>query len=246
MPKNPLNIAKINQLLVFYGLEDYTVVVHEKLASTNKYAQDNLDQLTNNSVIVCEQQLAGVGRNDKAWLSRAYTDLTVSLIHSFPLDFSYELLPLVIAVAVNRLFKTLAVATKIKWPNDIYLLDKTKVAGILQTAHIQASKRHIITGIGLDNIGSWERNNLLVNLIKQVEATIAEYKTFGFTMLGQEWLDNCIHHRQLISLYKGTNLLDRGIHIDLTSNGGITLQGGLSDNVREYSGSAISLIIEDL
>jgi len=227
------------------GLNNYKVMTHEELASTNKYALENIKQLENNSVIVCEGQSAGLGRNGKVWSSRPYIDISVSFVHKFPLDFDYELLPLVIAVAVNRLFKQLRVSTKIKWPNDIWQLNKTKIAGILLSAKIHANERYIVTGIGLNNIENWERNNLLINLITHVENVLSEYKIFGFAIVRQEWLDNCIHYRKVISLYQGGELLDHGIHIDLTSNGKIVIEDQNNGEIREYSGSTISLIFED-
>src|SRR5579863_1616704 len=213
---NKYNHNQISHKLMQAGLSNYTVIIHEELVSTNTYALDNIGQLKNNSVIVCEGQSAGLGRNGKAWTSRPYIDISASFVHKFPLDFDYELLPLVMAVAVNRLFKQLRVNTKIKWPNDIWLSNKTKIAGILLSAKIHANERNIVTGIGLNNIENWERNNLLLNLIIHVENVLSEYKTFGFAIVRQEWLDNCIHYRKVISLYQGNELLDHGVHIDLT------------------------------
>ena len=246
MPDNPFDLNKLNALLALAGLKHYNITIHKQLDSTQSYALEHIEKFSDNSVIVCETQVAGVGRNGKVWTSRPYTDIMVSFVHEFPFEFEYELLPLVIAVALNRLFKYLRVATKIKWPNDIYLPDKTKIAGILQSARVLENKRCIITGIGLNNIANWERNNLLVELIHQINNVLSQYKVFGFTALHQEWLDNCIHHRKMISLYKGNKLLDRGIHIDLSQTGKIRIKDQNSGSVREYSGSAISLIIEDL
>lgn len=245
MSKNSFNLSEINQLLLKSKLDNYNVVIHEELASTNTYALNNIKQLSNNSVIVCENQTAGIGRNGKTWSSKAYIDVIASFVHTFTLDFEYELLPLVIAVAINRLFKHLRVTTKVKWPNDIWLPDKTKIVGILQSAKIHANERYIITGVGLNNIQNWERNDLLVNLIKQVNNVLSEYKIFGFAIFRQEWLDNCIHYKKRISLYRGDDLLDSGIHIDLTIDGKIMIKDQNNGMVRGYSGSTISLIIED-
>lgn len=239
---------QIAQKLIQSGLGNYKVMIHEELASTNTYALDHIEQLENNSVIVCEGQSAGLGRNGKTWTSRPYLDMSVSFVHKFPLDFDYELLPLVIAVAVNRLFKQLRISTKIKWPNDIWTcsrIDKIKIAGILLSAKIYANERYIVSGIGLNNIENWERNNLLINLITHVENVLSEYKVFGFAIVRQEWLDNCTHYRKVISLYQGGELLDHGIHIDLTSNGKIVIEDKNNGEIREYSGSTVSLIFED-
>ncbi len=242
---NKLNSNHIQQKLAQLGLNSYKVSIFEKLDSTNTYALNNIAQFENNSVIVCERQTAGTGRNGKVWTSRPYIDLSVSVIHKFPLDFDYELLPLVIAVAVNRLFKQLRIGTKIKWPNDIWLLDKTKAAGILLSAKIYANCRYIVTGIGINNIDNWERNDLLLKLIVHIENMLSEYKIFGFATCRREWLDNCVHYNKQISLYQDNKLLDNGTHIDLTNDGKIVLKSQNSGNICEYRGSAISLIIEN-
>jgi biotin-(acetyl-CoA carboxylase) ligase len=242
---NRLNPQQIKQKLAQLGRPDYNVMVYEELASTNTYALDNIAQFENNSVIVCERQNAGMGRNGKIWTSRPYIDLSVSFVHKFPLDFEYELLPLVIAVAVNRLFKQLRVSAKIKWPNDIWLLDNKKAAGILLSAKVYNNYRYIVSGIGLNNIDNWERNELLLNLIIHIENVLSEYKLFGFATVRQEWLDNCMHYRREISLYQDNKLLDNGIHVDLTNDGKIVLKSQSSGNICEYKGSAISLIVEN-
>lgn len=246
MVENLFNLVTIGRLLEQYGLNHYSVIIKPELESTNNYALENIEQLSDNSVIVCEKQTSGQGRGGKVWKSQAYIDVTASLIHKFPLDFNYELLPLVISVAVNRLFKQLRVATKVKWPNDIWLLDKTKVVGILLAAKTVGDERYIVTGIGLNNIQNWERNGLLVDLIKQVNDVLMEYKVFGFALFRQEWLDNCIHHRKIISLYQHGQLLARGMHMDLTNNGKIILKDQNSSVISEYFGATISLTIEDL
>ncbi|MCC2625867.1 MAG: biotin--[acetyl-CoA-carboxylase] ligase [Burkholderiales bacterium] len=241
---NRLNADLIEQKLAQLGQKDYKVVIFEELDSTNTYALNNLAQFANNSVIVCENQSAGTGRNGKIWSSRPYVDLSVSFIHKFTLDFNYELLPLVIAVAVNRLFKQLRVSAKIKWPNDIWLPDNTKVAGILLSAKIQTNCRYIVAGIGLNNIHDWERNQFLADLIMHVEQVLSEYKIFGFATIRREWLDNCIHYHKKISLYQNNKLLDIGIHIDLASDGKIVLKSENTGSISKYNGSAISLIVE--
>lgn len=245
MSQNPFNLNELGSLLDQSDLSHYNIIIHQQLDSTQMYALNNIHKFADNSVIVCENQISGIGRNGKVWVSRPYKDLMISFVHKFPLELKYDLLPLVIAVAVNRLFRHLQVAAKIKWPNDICLPDKTKVAGVLQSAKTLTNDRYIITGIGLDNIGNWERNKLLAELIKQVNNCLSEYKIFGFAVFRQEWLDNCIHYRKKISLYQAQNLLDSGIHTNLSVDGKIMIKDQNSGIIKEYSGSAISLIIED-
>jgi biotin-(acetyl-CoA carboxylase) ligase len=200
MSDNIFNQQQIQYLLKQFLLDKYRVTILDKVDSTQNYAMQNLENLASNSVIVAEEQTVGRGRNGKVWTAKPCIDITASFIYKFALDFEYDLLPLVIAIAVNRLFKHLRVVTKIKWPNDILLPDKTKIAGVLIESKVCRNDRYLIIGIGIDNINSWNRNNLLVSLIQQVNNILSEYQIFGFATIRREWLDNCIHCGSRISL----------------------------------------------
>ena len=226
------NLAKLEQ-------NNYTVKIIDEINSTNTYILNNIGSLDNKTVVSAELQISGRGRNNKIWLSKIATDLTVSFLYLFPLEFNYELLPLVVGVSLNRLLKQYRIPNLIKWPNDIYSKDTGKIAGILLESGIRDNKRFVVVGIGLDNILDLERALLLSSLIYHMEHVIAEYSVFGFAMFRQEWLDNCLHYNKKISLYKNGNLLDSGVNIDLTSTGDLVIKS--KNQIKEYNGNNISL-----
>jgi biotin-(acetyl-CoA carboxylase) ligase len=239
------SINIIRQMLSVLNLESYKLVILDRVDSTNNYALDNLADMGEKALIVTEMQTDGRGRNGKKWFSRPGVDITLSFVHRFEADLAHEFLPLTSAVAINRLFKQYRVATKIKWPNDIWLDNETKVAGILQESKIVDGSRYVITGIGLDNIHNWDRNDIVSSLTNHIEHVFSEYALFSFAVLRQEWLDNCFHKGRLISLYQAGELLDSGIHVDLTQDGKIIVQDIITHEIRAYSGSKISLIVEN-
>lgn len=244
MLNQKFNLQLINNILSIHLLNDYVVKIFEELHSTNKYALDNSHQLDNRSVIVCEYQSSGHGRNGKSW-AHTVNDIAVSVIYFLPPDVNYDLLPLVIAVAVNRMFKQNRISAKIKWPNDILMLDHRKVAGILIESKKIKDLRSIVIGVGINNVNHLDKNELLVSIIKHINNTFNEYQTFGFALLRQEWLDNCIHYNQIISLYRNKVLLDKGLHTDLTNDGKIKIRKIHTGEIMEYSGSTISLVVEE-
>lgn len=223
----------------------------EEIGSTNTYIKDNLHNISNGAIVTAEFQAKGRGRDDsKSWNSKIAHDIAVSFLKIFPLEFSYELLPLIIAVGVNRLFKQLRVKTKIKWPNDIYLsgssdliAKRIKVGGILVESITRNDSRYVIIGIGINNIvdDSISRDELFINLMKHVQNVLTEYNTFGFSLLRREWLDNCIHYKKNVKITKQEKLVDKGIHVDINDFGKLQIKSSISGNIKEYSTTSLSL-----
>ena len=230
---------KIKDNLCKLELSSYNVKILEETNSTNTYILNNIGAFSNKTIVSTEFQSDGRGRNNKIWVSKIATDLTVSFLYFFPVDFNYELLPLVVAVCLNRLLKQYRISNFIKWPNDIYMQEGDKIAGILLESGIRENKRFVVVGIGLDNHLNIDRSELLTSLINHMEHVIAEYSVFGFAMFRREWLDNCIHYNKQVSLYKNGKILDSGINIDLTTTGNLVIKS--KNQIKEYNGSSISL-----
>ncbi|MBI2258131.1 MAG: biotin--[acetyl-CoA-carboxylase] ligase [Flavobacteriia bacterium] len=122
--------------------------------STNNYVANmmNNSQIAHGTVILAEHQTNGKGQREAKWESEANKNLTfslflknepISIVNGFYLNkiISISLINLLIS---NRIF------AKIKWPNDIYVLDK-KIAGILIENNIKNEKiDSSIIGVGLN------------------------------------------------------------------------------------------------
>lgn len=236
-----------------HGLDNYAIKLLPEVDSTNTYAFCNLNNLSNRTIVVAELQSGGRGRGDKRWISKIATDLTVSFLYFFPLHFSCELLPLIAAVAVNRLLKQYRISNYIKWPNDIYLANgggdgfvpfNGKIAGILLQSGIHCEQRFVIIGIGINNSFSWCRNKLLASLVAHMEHVVQEYSVFGFAMLRQEWLDNCLHYNKTVKLYHEQKLITSGLNTDLTLEGKLVVKN--KNGEYEYISGSLSLLIDDM
>lgn len=237
---NWLNQEQINSLLMTHEINHQIIILGETL-STNTYSLNNINSYSRPTIISCELQTSGRGRFGRKWLSKIATDLTSSLIYQLPANFNLSILPLIIAVAVNRLLKHYQVKNQIKWPNDIYS-NGNKICGILVENVLRNQQNNVVIGIGLDNIGNWERNQLLANLVREVDNSLREYQLFGFPLLRREWLDNCIHYQTQITLTQDNQFLARGMHCDLSETGELVVK--TAQGIQKFSSSTISLIMD--
>lgn len=217
---------------------NHQLVILDSIPSTNTYALENINTLPDKTIISCNWQYAGRGRFERRWLSTIAHDLTVSFIYHFERDINIALLPLVSAIAVNRLLKNYSITNKIKWPNDIYV-DQQKVAGILVESRISTNMSKVVIGIGLDNFRNWERNQLLADLTLVLDNILSEFVLFGFALIRREWLDNCMHINDEVSLIENGIEIARGVHHDIGTNGELIIK--TEDQLKSFSSSLISL-----
>lgn len=261
---NRLSLQRLNALFNLKHLSEYNLVIFQELCSTNSKLLENLELYPHKTILITEKQIQGKGRQQKSWVSEPFVDLTLSILYKFSVDFIHELMPLVMAVAIIRLLKMYGVKAQIKWPNDIYLLaNRQKISGILVESRFidnpslnsnmnnQVSPsigstalskflRGVVIGIGLDNIWGYERNELLADLILHVDTVIKEYEIFGFSLLRQEWVDNCIHYMQPIQILQNDKVVDKGICLGLNIDGKIQIKSELANHqIKSYSPTSI-------
>jgi BirA family biotin operon repressor/biotin-[acetyl-CoA-carboxylase] ligase len=106
-------------------------------------------------VIATEQQSAGRGRLGRAWHSPAGENLYVSLLLR-PARPAAEIPPLTLlaGAAVAQALARLGFAPRLKWPNDVQLIEGggvRKVAGILTEMSSEGGQvGHVVVGLGLN------------------------------------------------------------------------------------------------
>lgn len=219
---------------------NYKPIILDDIDSTNNYALNHIMQFDGPTVISCELQSAGKGRFGKVWTSKLAHDITMTLVYQLPSNINLSLFPINMAVAINKTLKKYDLNTKIKWPNDIYY-NGEKICGILVENVLRNNKNNVIIGIGIDNIKNLERNQLIIDILFEVNKIIIEYQLNGSKNILSEWLDNCMHYKQLVSLVKhGTHIID-GIHSGVGENGEILITN--ADKIYSFSSSAYSLHI---
>lgn len=122
-----------------------TIFWVEEAKSTNSVVSAAADRLEHGTAAAAHAQTAGRGQRGNSWESEPGKNLTFSVLlkpKSLPASRQFEISEIV-AIAVAKVLRD-ELGTddiKIKWPNDIYYLDK-KIVGIL----IENS----LTGVGID------------------------------------------------------------------------------------------------
>lgn len=104
------------------------------------------------TVLIAEEQTAGVGRRARAWSSPAGSGIYLSVLlrpHEVPFA-EYGSLAVVAGLAVTDLTAELGVDAVMKWPNDVLAgPDRGKCAGILAEA-VAGDEGAVVLGIGLN------------------------------------------------------------------------------------------------
>ncbi len=122
----------------------YQLIHLDSVDSTQSYAIRNFNNFIGDTLVVCNLQTAGYGRQHSKWL-----DSSQNLAFSFVFNYSINLnesfkLAVYIAKALNTVLQRHHLNTLIKWPNDIYL-DK-KISGMI----IDYKDNKVVVGIGIN------------------------------------------------------------------------------------------------
>ncbi len=213
----PEPIQLLNEEFIRSSINDGAVIVLPVIDSTNQYLLDRLASLQSGDVCVAEYQQAGRGRRGRKWFSPFGANLYLSMYWRLEQGPAAAIgLSLVIGIVMAEVLQSLgADKVRVKWPNDLYLLDR-KLAGILVEltgktgdaaqivigAGINLAMRRVETDvinqgwINLQEAGiKIDRNTLAVRLIKELRAALVLFEQEGLTPYLSRWkkLDNFIH-----------------------------------------------------
>jgi len=213
----PEPIQLLNEEFIRSSINDGAVTVLPVIDSTNQYLLDRLSSLQSGDVCVAEYQQAGRGRRGRKWFSPFGANLYLSMYWRLEQGPAAAIgLSLVIGIVMAEVLQSLgADKVRVKWPNDLYLLDR-KLAGILVEltgktgdaaqivigAGINLAMRRVETDvinqgwINLQEAGiKIDRNTLAVRLIKELRAALVLFEQEGLAPYLSRWekLDNFIH-----------------------------------------------------
>lgn len=180
--------------------------VFDSIQSTQEYVKA---QVSSNQLCIAERQVAGKGRRGREWVSANKGDVLLSL------SWVYESVPealsalslAVVAEIADCLASLYAVPIKIKWPNDLLLLD-AKLAGFI--VDVETGKQcRVIMGIGLNvakrneesltsldqpiaslsNVltKSIDRNQLIAEMVNRLVRLMSVYPEVGFSAYQNKW-----------------------------------------------------------
>ena len=237
--------------------------------STNRYARDESPALWCEAgvcdiiAITADCQTAGRGQRGNIWQSQAESNLILTLLvrpgHSLKVTEQFRLSQAV-AISLHVAMKAYGIATKLKWPNDIYVGNK-KLAGILiELDYSGIFIEQAIIGIGL-NINQtqfpvmertpvsmkmlsnkdFDRENVLCNVLKNFEEYYTRLINGEYEAIANEY-DNLLlgygQEHQFIDAYGTFTAVIKGIEpcgmLILTSNDG---------TIRKYAFKEIKMVI---
>jgi BirA family transcriptional regulator, biotin operon repressor / biotin---[acetyl-CoA-carboxylase] ligase len=163
-------------------------------------------------VVATEQQSAGRGRLGRAWHSPAGENLYLSILLR-PTRPAFEIPPvtLLAGAAVAHALARLALAPRLKWPNDVQLVvdgAPRKVAGILTEMSSEGGRvGHVVVGVGL-NVNAlafpselaaratslrlaagrpFERAVVLAAVLEEIERLYEAFEAVGPAAAGEAW-----------------------------------------------------------
>ena len=146
MTTQPLSICNLQSQICNWQLHHFAT-----LGSTNDYLKE-LTDAPEFTCVTADEQTAGRGRRDRAWVSLPGEGLYLSvLLCPNSAQGNVALISLLTAIAVAETLAEYRVAgLDIKWPNDV-LINECKVCGILvEGASSGAQALRLIVGIGVN------------------------------------------------------------------------------------------------
>lgn len=129
-----------------------TQVYIETVDSTNKYAKEHIEEISDRSVVYTYNQTAGRGRLDRKWNFTGGDNIYATLVLKPSCDMRevYSNLTQYLCVVIAELMEEYGVEPSIKWPNDVQVGSK-KISGILAEGVIERNcLRGLILGFGIN------------------------------------------------------------------------------------------------
>lgn len=159
------NATKTLQSNTFLGLiVGENIITLQRVSSTNDYLKSNLSNstpYTEGTVIMAVEQYAGKGQAGNVWQSEPGKNLTCSILlnpHFLSPKDQFDLNIAVSLSIIDTLRPILGEKLRIKWPNDIYFMDK-KIGGILIENMLRGMTwKHAIIGLAI-NVNQTEFDN---------------------------------------------------------------------------------------
>jgi BirA family biotin operon repressor/biotin-[acetyl-CoA-carboxylase] ligase len=130
------------------------VHLYDTITSTNDIARDLAEAgAPHLTVVLADHQTRGRGRGGKSWLSAPGSSLLMSIIFRYQAsrDAAPGAAPVRVGHAVAGAIQALArVETRVKWPNDVVVPGRGKIAGILCEGAARPGHTYIVAGIGVN------------------------------------------------------------------------------------------------
>jgi len=218
------------------------VIYHPTLTSTMEVARQEAKQgAAEGTIVVADQQTAGRGRLQRAWLSPS-GNIALSVILRPTLTCLPSLTMLASLAVAHSIEVVTALKPRLKWPNDVLISGK-KVCGILIESNVQADRvDYAIIGIGINvnlrlddypeisSIATSLSHELKkeVSRLSLIRHLLVEMERFYLAIsagqsIYEEWRDNLATLGKKVSVKSG-DAVQEGIAESVTIDGSLLLR----------------------
>jgi len=200
------------------------IITLEQVNSTNKYAIDNFDSLSDRTLVTSKKQTEGRGRRQNYWFSPDYVNLYASYMLK-TVNFNTIRSSWIGGLATLYTLRDLATQKKfwIKWPNDTFCGNK-KISGVLceTVTDIHNKIKGVVVGIGIninmtpEQLGKIEKSatSLLVETKKEFSISkTAEILLKNLDIITAEAMKN---DGSLYKMWKKENrIIDKKVTVEI-------------------------------
>ncbi|CAH9018205.1 biotin--[acetyl-CoA-carboxylase] ligase [Candidatus Nitrosacidococcus sp. I8] len=222
----PLNAKNIRNSIGRDGLNLLSELwIHQELDSTNNYLLTQAKKgASRGTVCLAEMQSAGKGQYNRTWISPPIGNIYLSLLWNFYNTIQLSGLSLAIGVGILRAFEEEGITfLRLKWPNDIILLDFRKLGGILIELISQGNLITAVIGVGINinvsesyqkkidqSYGSLSemmgeqpvfRDYLAGRLIHHLLLTLSCFEKDGLSTFLEDWQKWDLYYNKKVYLY---------------------------------------------
>ena len=191
------------------------------------------------TVVVADEQTAGIGRHGRSWHSERGTGLYVSIVLRFPQTVPVMMLALGLA-AREAISKTTALQPDLRWPNDV-LIGGRKCAGMLA----QLEGGALIAGIGI-NVAQREFPPELEATSLLMEGAAVSREAVLTALVGAVDEYCAKEPAEIRRLFEGASSYARGLRVRVENNGVEGVTQGLDPSgfliVRQDNGEHATIL----
>ena len=225
------------------GFVGKRVLYHPVTSSTMDIARTEVQKSApEGTVVIADEQTAGRGRIQRAWLTPKGNSIAMSVI-LYPSKSELPYLIMLASLAVAKSIKSVTgLSPQIKWPNDV-LINGRKVSGILIENGMKGSEvAYAIIGIGVnvnlsladvpeirniatslsDEVGhSVSRVVVVQEILTEMEKMYLSFK--GENRVFDEWRDNLVTLGKKVKA-TATDAIYEGIAESVSRDGSLTIR----------------------
>lgn len=163
----------------------------EQVDSTNKWAKEHIENISDRTLVYTYCQTAGRGRLDRKWVFAGKDNIfaTIVLKPSAVMKPVYSNLTQYLSTVIADVMEEYGVLPEIKWPNDV-LINSKKISGILAEGVVEKGElKGLVLGFGVN-----------LNIKKEILEKINQPATALNIELGQ-YVDKEIFLKRLLEKF---------------------------------------------